>query len=255
MDQSIKNLNIVFLAAGAGKRISNFSKKPKSLLKLGNETILEKNLKIWKKIGFKKIFIVLGYKGKLIEKNLKKFNSHFKINKTYNKNYIKYGNSYSLLLALKRINGPAIIFDGDLIYDKKILLSFLKHRYKNSILTGPGNINDKECAKVLLSKSGDVKRIIDKQKITKKEFGNLRFLGEAIGIIKLSKKNVYKLKKSLTKFLSIKENLNLNWEKAFNSFLESNKLNYYFTKSKKWIEIDTKKDFIKALKIVKKYNI
>ena len=56
-------------------------------------------------------------------------------------------------------------------------------------------------------------------------------------------------------FLSIRGNLDLNWEKAFNYFLKKNKLNYYFTKSKKWIEIDIKKDFVKALKIIKKYDI
>ena len=89
----------------------------------------------------------------------------------------------------------------------------------------------------------------------KKKFENLKFLGEAIGIIKLSKDHVKKLKKSLKIFLSIKGNLNLNWEKGLNYFLQKNKLNYFFTKSQKWIEIDDKKDISKALKLIKKYKI
>ena len=80
-------------------------------------------------------------------------------------------------------------------------------------------------------------------------------MGEALGIIKLSSQHVKKLRKSLSFFLSNKNNVNLNWEKTFNFFLEKNIINYYFIKSKKWIEIDVKKDFIKALRIVKKYNI
>ncbi len=255
MDQKIKNLNVILLVAGTGKRISNLTNKPKCLLKIGDKTILQRNLFIWKKIGLKKIYVILGYKSKIIEKELKLIGHHFKIIKLYNKKYKYWGNSYSLFLGLKKISGAAIIFDGDLIYDKKILLSFINKASPNSMLTGPGKINDKECAKVLLDKKRFIKKIIDKESISKKKFANLKFLGEALGIVKLSKQHVKKLRKSLKTFLSIRKNLNLNWEKAFNHFLEKNKLNYYFTKSKKWIEIDNKKDFINALKIIRKYSI
>ena len=79
MDPKIKNLNVILLIAGAGKRISNLSKNPKCLLKIGKKTILKKNLDIWKKIGLKKIFMVLGYKSKVVEKELKGLNNYFKI--------------------------------------------------------------------------------------------------------------------------------------------------------------------------------
>ena len=62
--------------------------------------------------------------------------------KLYNKKYKYWGNSYSLFLGLKKITGSVIIFDGDLIYDEKILYSFLHQSSANSILTGPGKIND-----------------------------------------------------------------------------------------------------------------
>jgi len=255
VDQKINNFNVVLLVAGSGKRISNFSKKPKCLLKIGQKTILERNLNIWKNIGLKNIFIVLGYKSKSVEKELKKVKKKFKIRKIYNKNYNNYGNSFSLFLALKKISGPVVIFDGDLIYDKKILLSFLYKSPPNSILTGPGKSSDIECAKVLIGKDKSIKKIVDKESISNKKYIGLKFLGEALGIIKLSSRHAQKLRNSLKDFLSVKENLELNWEKAFNHFLLRNKLNYYFTKSKKWIEIDLKKDFIKALKIIKKHNI
>lgn len=255
MDQKINNFNVVLLVAGSGKRISNFSKLPKCLLKVGQKTILERNLSIWNSLGLKNIFIVLGYKSKSIEKELKKVKKNLKIRKIYNKNYSNYGNSFSLFLALKKIHGPVVIFDGDLVYDKKILLSFLYKSPPNSILTGPGKPSDIECAKVLIDKDNSIKKIVDKESIKNKKYIGLKFLGEALGIIKLSNLHTQKLRYSLKNFLSVKENLELNWEKALNHFLLRNKLNYYFTKSKKWIEIDLKKDFIKALKIIKKYNI
>ena len=255
MDKNIKNLNVILLVAGRGKRISNFSKKPKCLLKIRNKSILERNLKIWNEIGLKKIFVVMGYKSKLIENEIKRLNHNFKIKKVYNINYNSHGNSYSLYLALKKIVGSSIIFDGDLIYEKKILLSFLYKSSINSILTGPANIKDKECAKVLLDKNDYVAKIIDKEHVEKRKYKQYKFLGEALGIIKLSSKNTKELTRSLKYFLSFKKNIELNWEKAFNYFLINNKLNYYFTKSRKWIEIDSKKDFLNALKITRKYNI
>ena len=102
--------------------------------------------------------------------------------------------------------------------------------------------SDVECAKVLLDKKGNVKKIIDKESIFQK-FENLKFLGEAIGIIKLSKDHVKKLKKSLKNFISIKGKFKLKLGKGLNYFLQKNKLNYFFTKSKKWIEIDEKRYF------------
>ena len=38
----------------------------------------------------------------------------------YNKNYKKFGNSYSLFIGLKKTDCKTIIFDGDLVYSKKI---------------------------------------------------------------------------------------------------------------------------------------
>ena len=255
MDKDLKKLDIIILLAGAGKRISGYTKKPKCLIKINHKSILSKNMLIWKSLGLRKLNVVLGYKNKLVKEELKSYENLFKINKSYNKSFLSKGNTYSLYLGLKKIHGPVLIFDGDLIYDKKILSSFLSSAQLNSILVGPGKAGDLECAKVLLDKKGNVKKIVDKESIKKERYKHLRFLGEAIGIIKLSYNHVKKLKKALKIFLSKDENLNLNWEKAFNFFLKTNHLNYYFTRSKKWIEIDDKQDLIKAIKLVKKYNI
>ena len=74
MDQSIKNLSVILLIAGSGRRISNVTRKPKCLIELNKQSILYKNLSLWKKIGLKKIHVVLGYKSKVIENELKIFN-------------------------------------------------------------------------------------------------------------------------------------------------------------------------------------
>ena len=78
-----------------------------------------------------------------------------------------------------------------------------------------------------------------------------KFVGEAPGIILLNKKGLKSFSKNLNEFL--KKNYLLNWEKAINFHCIKNKIYYHFTKSVKWIEIDTKLDFKKA-KIIFKSN-
>ena len=63
----------VILGAGFGKRLSPITNKiPKPLVEFGNETILEKTIKLVKKLNLKKILINVHYKQDQIKKFIKK---------------------------------------------------------------------------------------------------------------------------------------------------------------------------------------
>ena len=63
----------VILGAGFGKRLSPITNKiPKPLVEFGNETILEKTIKLVKKLNLKKILINIHYKQEQIKKFIKK---------------------------------------------------------------------------------------------------------------------------------------------------------------------------------------
>ena len=55
-------MEAIFLLAGFGKRISALTKNPKCLLKINNEKLILRNLRLLKKQKIKDITIVLGYK-------------------------------------------------------------------------------------------------------------------------------------------------------------------------------------------------
>ncbi len=76
-----------------------------------------------------------------------------------------------------------------------------------------------------------------------------KFLGEAVGIIRLDNNYRKKLIFILNKFLGDKKNLKKNWENPLNIFMSKNNLDYVYTKSNKWIEIDNKQDYFKAKRI------
>ena len=65
----------VILGAGFGKRLSPITKKiPKPLIEIGNETILEKTIKLIKKLNLKKILINVHYKREQLKNFIEKKN-------------------------------------------------------------------------------------------------------------------------------------------------------------------------------------
>ena len=63
----------VILGAGFGKRLSPITNKiPKPLIEIGNETILEKTIKLVKKLNLKKILINAHYKRDLLKNFIEK---------------------------------------------------------------------------------------------------------------------------------------------------------------------------------------
>ena len=247
MDQrKSKYPSVVILAAGRGTRISRFTKIPKSLLKIENEkTILETNIEKFIRLGVKKIIVVVGYKKKLFISILKKYKKKIKIDVIHNKFYISKGNSYSLLLGLQRSDSSSTFIDGDIMIDFSILKNFFKFKKENIALVGKGHINDLECAKVFINKKKKIKYMIDKKlagKNIERSFISRRSRGIIKNLTNKAKKNLYLFLKNFLK----KRKLSKELGKPLNVFIEKNDLNFYFTKSNKWIEIDNKSDFLAA---------
>ena len=250
----IVKTSAILLLAGYGKRIASITSNPKCLLKINNQSIIERNLNILKALGIKNVTLVLGFKKELIKKEVIKFKKYFNFNYSYNKNYIKFGNSYSLLIGLKKTKGKVIIFDGDLVYSKKILENFIIKGHESSFLIGKTSIKDIECAKALIDKNGFIKKTIDKRRIYKYELKKYKFIGEAIGILRISNRVRKLMIDGLKDFLKKKKNLILNWEHFMNKFLEENIILYNKTVNSQWIEIDTKEDYLRAISLFKKFK-
>ena len=123
-------MEAIFLLAGFGKRISALTKNPKCLLKINNEKIILRNLRLLRKYNIKNITIVLGYKKILIKKELIRLKKKFNFNFAYNYDYKNKGNSFSLFEGLKKVKSNCLIIDGDLVFSEKIISKFLKNSFK-----------------------------------------------------------------------------------------------------------------------------
>ena len=116
--------NVIILAAGLGSRLSPLTDdKPKSLITFGKETLLERNVNMFKKNGINDISIITGYKKDKID-----FPG---INYFENKNYVNNSTLESLFFAEEKILESTIITYSDIIFEEEILKKLLK--IKNDI--------------------------------------------------------------------------------------------------------------------------
>ena len=136
-------MNFIIVAAGKGTRIYKKLKKNKPLIKLNNEILLETLVKNAIKCGFKKIFVVIGFKPKNIIKILKKYKQvTFIKNKLFNKKEM----FYSIICGLKYSKNDTLVSYSDIIYKKNLLIKIKKANTKKILL--PVNLNWKKIWKI-----------------------------------------------------------------------------------------------------------
>lgn len=235
---------LLILASGKGTRLGSLTKsKPKCMVKVNNKTILEYSIPIFK--YFAKVLIVVGYKKEKIMNRIK--DATYVENKDFkNTNMVE-----SIFKAKRFINDNLVIIYSDIIFDKKIIKDILK--FKNNIM--PVNVNWLKLWKLRMSNKKiyeDAENItISKGKIT--EIGNKLKQNlpkyQFMGILKIIKNDYYKLFKFYKKI----KNKKIDFTSFLNLAIKNKiiKIKPYQT-GKFWLEIDSKKDFAVANKLLKK---
>ncbi len=128
-------MKAIILAAGRDYELKNVLDVPKTLLKVGSKTILERQIDALKKAGLKdeNIFVIAGYKNELI----KKIHNNIIINNKYE----ELGNAYSVYLGLEKLNSELkedeeiLICDGDLVYDEELIQELMNSKKENILVT------------------------------------------------------------------------------------------------------------------------
>ena len=125
-------MNIVILAAGKSSRIFKKIKKHKCLLQVKKKTLLSKIIEDSIESGIDKVFVVTGFKSKILKKYLKGKRVNTKI--VDNHSYHKTDMLHSAVQGLKKINDDVIISYSDIIYDIEILKRIIKLKSKNIVI-------------------------------------------------------------------------------------------------------------------------
>ena len=225
-------MKAIILAAGLGSRFGRLTKNNhKSLIKVGNLSILERLISQLEKYEVKDINIICGHQKRKIDKKFSNYTTFFYP-------YYKTTNNLHTLYHFKKLlDQDCIISFADIILDENILKDLIRSK-KNITLSVDRRKSRNETMKIDIVK----KKLIYLGNNPKIDSGNY------IGIMKLKKKM---MKKFIFAMKKIKDrSKNQYFTEAFNYLInkKSIEVNYRDVNKKFWIEIDNLED----LKIAKK---
>ncbi len=196
------------------------------MLKLGNETILSREIRILQEVGISKenIYVVGGYKYEL----LLDVSPNIIINELFD---IK-DNAYSLGLALESVfDDDVIILDADLCFEKELLLQIINCPHKNVLLS---KLSDD------LHESTGI-RISDKNTVNAigKQYKNTGYV--YISIFKIAKEIIVNFRENL-----LEDRNSKTWyTSALTKLCDKHKF-YNLVTNRKWHEIDFIEDYDKT---------
>lgn len=115
-------MRAILLAAGKGTRLRPLTlDTPKSLVKVNEKPLLERQIEYLKEIGISDIVVVIGY---LAEK-FKYLEEKYDVKLVYNDKYDVYNNIYTMYLV-KDYLANSYVMEGDVYIDNNFLLKDMK---------------------------------------------------------------------------------------------------------------------------------
>lgn len=121
--------NAIIMAAGLSSRFAPLSfEKPKGLLEVNGEILIERQIKQLQEAGIKDITVVVGYKKEMFYYLKDKFDVDIVINNDY-----KIRNNNSTLYAVKERLKNTYICSSDNYFTKNVFESYVPHSYYSAV--------------------------------------------------------------------------------------------------------------------------
>ena len=234
---SVAELNAVILCAGQGRRLAPLTEnRPKCLLPVGNKTILEHILDNLEDANIAEVILVTGFKSRLVE-DLVNGKRNGLVRFVLNERYSSTNTAFSLNLALRTLDSDFVLINGDVLFDKAILMDLIDPPQKNCVVVD---------RRVALNEE-EVKVIADDNKVVKigKELKPEKCLGEAIGINKLSREIIQSLRDVFDDLDARKEHHHF-FEIGIDRLIGRPVSFGIHLTERTWIEIDTIEDYRSA---------
>ena len=203
-------MKAIILAAGMASRLRPLTlTTPKSLLKVGERSLLQRSMDALIANGVKEFCIVTGYLHEMIEDFVKKrYADSIKVTFIYNNVYETTNNIYSLWLARPFAEGEEVLLlDSDLLYDPQIVARVLATDAPNVLTLIRHELGEEEM-KVVTDAQGSIKEI-------SKTCNPADAAGESLGIEKMGVAYTKALYKELEPMMNEEHLENVFYERAF----------------------------------------
>ena len=110
-------MRAILLAAGIGSRLRPLTlETPKPLIKINDESMIERQIKFLKEVGINEIIVVTGY----LKEKFNFLKEKYGVTIIHNNKYDKYNNIYTMYLVKDYLKNSYVI-EGDIYLNKNIL--------------------------------------------------------------------------------------------------------------------------------------
>ena len=160
----IKNVPVIIMAGGKGKRLDPFTKiLPKPLIPIDEKPVIEVIMDNFKKYGFNKFIIALNYKAEMIKMYFAENPNNYQIEYIQEKDFL--GTIGALSLVKDKLGGTFIVSNCDVVIDTNYDDLFNYHKQNNNQITVLGvsrNINIPYGILNMKNERADFEEIIEK---------------------------------------------------------------------------------------------
>lgn len=231
-------MKAIILAAGKGKRLEDVSNGlPKSMIRIGECSIIHNQIRSCQQIGIEKFVIVLGYKKDLMQDHILEILDKDNVIFVENPIFATTNTLYSLYLTREYFDDDFIYFNADVLFTSSLLKLIAGDSVHSQLL-----LETKSCAEE------EVKMIIDDE-MTILEIGKQLPLadcaGEFIGIARF-KQDILPVFSGFLQFGVDNGQSNNFFEYAVDQMAKEVILKAVPTQDIACIEIDFPQDLIKA---------
>ncbi len=192
-------MRAIILAAGMSMRLRPMTEHaPKTLISLGERTILEHIVRSLLASGVNDIAIVVGHGASHVHTEAKRLETllpGLALKFVLNEEYETKGNIYSLYVAKDLFDTDVIVINSDTIFHESLMGALMADASPNAFLVDDHKELGEEEMKVLVDKRGHVTHI-------HKALDPKRARGEYIGVLKFSKESAPEIIRGLAEVLA-----------------------------------------------------
>lgn len=226
----------VILAAGKGSRLNGtIGDKPKCLLRIGDNTLIERQVEALRAVGIDDIVAVVGCQADRVRRTC---GTHI----TYieNTRFAQTNSLYSLWLARPLLVDGFVVMNCDVLFHPQVLDDLVNARHQDALLISydDGPLGDEEMK--IKVRCG---RVVDMSKTLAADDAD----GENLGIVKFGAEGA----RALIRFLDERVAAGglRDWApRAFADFARARPLHVIGTRGYPWIEIDFPDDYERAVR-------
>lgn len=232
-------MSALILAAGRGVRMESAGRlMPKGLLKIGDEPLVVRSVKLLRQRGIKDIRIVTGH---LCDQYEALFGGQDDVELIHNPVYETTGSLLSLMTGLQRLDGPVVLLESDIVYEARALAPVAFDRTR-IILSGQTSASDEVYIWVRNGEKGTA--VFNTMSKDIHAHAGDHF-GELVGITCFSKIQVENLKNAAEVVLA--RDPKSDYESSIIELAKKTDIEAILIKDLAWTEIDDEKMYARAV--------